>query len=158
MIGRRITFNELLVIAKSMKCEANLSLYLPTWLPDGYRLSAIWVKGRNKSEWAFPIILIYSKDNYTGYSARSGVVSFEISPAGISASRLWLQIKKFNASCDYVPIMISDDVYGIVYLHIKRPLAILYVKGLNYMIDSDNIDYLLRIVRSLKPIEQIAQD
>ncbi|MCD6095348.1 MAG: hypothetical protein J7J99_02130 [Thermoprotei archaeon] len=54
--------------------------------------------------------------------------------------------------------MISDDVYGIAYLHIKRPLAILYVKGLNYMIDSDNIDYLLRIVRSLKPIEQIAQD
>ena len=58
MIGRRITFNELQLIAKSMKCEAALSLYLPKWLPDGYRLSAIWVKGRNKSEWAFPIILI----------------------------------------------------------------------------------------------------
>ena len=164
-MGIRISFNELLDINKVIEEKRNLTLYLPTWLPDGYRLSAIWVGGLNESEWGFPIILVYSKDNYTDYHSRPETIGFEITPGdSISTGWLNLQIRKWNSSCDYIPIRISDDIYGIIYKsaasHYKgkvyrSPLAVLYVKGWSYMIDADKLDDLIKIIKSLKPIESI---
>ena len=164
--GKIISFEKLLEINNILKKKRNLTLYLPTWLPDGYRLSAIWVKrGLNDSEWGFPIILVYSKDNYIDYRYKPGTIGFEIFPvSGMSTGWLNLQIKKWNSSCDYIPVRISDDIYGIIYKRAaayyegkmyRSPLAVLYVKGWSYMVDADKLDDLIKIIKSLKPIDVV---
>ena len=167
--GKIISFNKLLDINKVIEEKRNLTLYLPTWLPNGYRLSAIWVKrGLNESEWGFPIILVYSKDNCTDYRSRPGTIGFEIVPSdSMSTGWLNLQIRKWNSSCDYIPIEIGDDIYGIIYKRaathyngkvFRKPLAVLYVKGWSYMVDADKLDDLIKIIKSLKPIELVGGD
>ena len=164
--GKIISFEKLLEINKVIEEERNLTLYLPAWLPEGYKLSAIWVKrGLNDSEWGFPIILVYSKDNYTDYRYKPGTIGFEIYPASsMSTGWLNLQIKKWNSSCDYISVKISDDIYGIIYKRAaayyegkvyRSPLAVLYVKGWSYMISADNLGDLMKIIESLRPIDVV---
>lgn len=75
-IGKMVSYDELISQFKARK----IRLYLPTYIPSGYKLTAIWAKVDDKTgKICFPIIVLYSKRGDTGVN--SAEIGIEIYPA-----------------------------------------------------------------------------
>ncbi len=130
-------------------------LYIPTYIPPGYRFSAVWL-----CEKGYIIILVYSKDGSTYYRARPGIIGVEISPARKYAPGELEKMASETCNGSKCQLMSTKPVAMII-PHAKidndkeQPIAILYLHGFRYIIGADTIEQLHQIINSLKPIKKL---
>ena len=149
--GRMITYEGFVNFAKSL----NTTVYLPTSLPKGFRLTAVWAE-TPYDKVKFPIILVYSDKGIKSYAAEEDTLGIEIrkvSPAPLQ------QYVEDGAT----PIYGKDGaLIGVIFpnaycptckVQKTLPLAIVRLGGLEYEITFNDINTLINIIHLMKPLK-----
>ncbi|MEM2849340.1 MAG: hypothetical protein QXI36_03585 [Candidatus Bathyarchaeia archaeon] len=140
--------------------EAGRTIYLPSKLPRGLKLTTIYFK-----DGPFIAIFVYGAEGNKDY--KTAELCIEISPSGLPPSSL-AQLKSISPDYDYVLeinkwlVRVKKDAYiGSEELRRKygrdrAPLAEAWIEGFNYLIGSPILtaEELLQLIQSMKPIAQ----
>ncbi|MCD6114637.1 MAG: hypothetical protein J7J78_05000, partial [Thermoprotei archaeon] len=84
--GRTISYEELMKFI----VFRNLTIYLPSWLPQDFSLTAIWAKDTGYGL-EFPLIIVYSRGNVTDYKAREDNLVIEVTKASPAPLKQYIE-------------------------------------------------------------------
>ncbi len=134
--SRDVSLNETIIVAK----QYNLSIYLPSELPDDFECTAIYLKDS-----PFIVIVVYSAEGNIDYKTAELVI--QISPAGspptyselesIAASMLFTTAVEINSW----PILVNEKASTGGEVETRKKwgdyflLVTAYIEGMRYMIN-----------------------
>ncbi len=134
--------------------QRGIDIYLPTWLPNGYKLSAVWASNESPiSEQDF-FIVVYSKDGSTSPRCGGNRIGIEIYIGAVDTD----PIASYGANASSIikeggmeAVILSNSYCGWN----VRPQVAAYVKigDVLYAIMGDiSVSEMESLVRSMKPI------
>jgi len=152
--GRIVSYEEFVEFVKSR----NLTIYLPTYLPEGFTLTAIWARDRSYfggQGLDFPLIIVYSKDpNDKCYTAREGRIGMEITLESPAPLKQYIEdgaVPIYDAEGRLIGVLFKD-AHCLTCYRETISLAIVRLGGLEYLMSFDDPDMLVKIVVSMKPL------
>lgn len=153
--GRIVSYEEFVEFVKSR----NLTIYLPTYLPEGFTLTAIWARDRGYlggQGLDFPLIIIYSKDpDDKCYAAKEGQVGMEITLESPAPLKQYIEsggLPIYDGEGRLIGVLFKDAYCPTCRYRETIPLAIVRLGGLEYRMSFDDPDVLVEIVISMKPL------
>ncbi|MEM1569627.1 MAG: hypothetical protein QXM89_03260 [Candidatus Bathyarchaeia archaeon] len=153
---REVSLDELVKVVS----EAGRTIYMPSKLPRGLKLTAIYLK-----DGPFIAIFVYSSEDNKDY--RTAELCIEISPSGLPPLLLE-ELKSISPGYEYVLkinnwlVRVEKDAYiGSEELRRKygkdrAPLAEAWIEGFNYLIGSPILtaEELLQLIQNMESITQ----
>ena len=152
--GRTVSYEEFAKFVASR----NLTIYLPSWLPKGYSMAAIWARDTSHSL-EFPLIIVYSKGNVTDYRAREDNLVVEVVNASPAPLRQYIEdgaAPIYDAHGRLIDVLFRDAYCPTCINRRTLPLAIVRIDGLDYLVSFRDPDTLKRVVLSMRPIAPTA--
>ena len=149
--GRMITYEEFVNFAKSL----NTTVYLPTSLPKGFRLTAVWAE-MPYDKIKFPIILVYSNNGIKRYAAEEdtlGIEIYKVSPAPLQQYVEDGATPIYGKDGALIGVIFPDAYCPTCKVQKTLPLAIVRLGGLEYEITFNDINTLINIIHSMKPLK-----
>lgn len=150
--GKIITKEELNSFLKTQ----GLSIYIPKWVPEGLKLVAIWADTSRGV--GFPIILVYSSDdNDTDYRVSESKLVVEIR-GKVSRSIMNKTLLEYYISRGAIPITENGELVGLIFEDAycptcssqkTLPLAIVKIGDLEYWINYDDVDSIIKLIKSM---------
>ncbi|OYT44104.1 MAG: hypothetical protein B6U85_10505 [Desulfurococcales archaeon ex4484_42] len=131
-----------------------ISIYLPTKLPEGFSLTAIWVRNTSHG-FEFPLIIVYSKSGITDYRAREDTLGIEVTRASPAPLEQYVKdggIPVYNAQGRLIGVIFPDAYCPTCITQKTLPLAIVRIDGLDYLISFKDPEMLKTIILSMKPV------
>jgi len=131
-----------------------LSIYVPEWVPEGLKLTAIWADTSKGID--FPIILVYSDGNDTDYRASENKLIVEIK--GIASNFMNETFLEYYVNEGAIPITKNGKLIGVVFedaycptcaTQRTLPLAIVKIGNLEYWISYDDVNSIIKLIRSM---------
>ena len=151
-IGGRIIAHE--EFAKFI-ASRNLTIYLPTWLPKGYSLAAIWARDTSHGL-EFPLIIVYSRDgSITDYRAREDNLVVEVVNASPAPLRQYIEdgaTPIYDDDGKLIGALFTEAYCPTCTSQKTLPLAIVRIDGLDYLISFRDPNILLKVVHSMKQL------
>jgi len=150
-IGGRIIAHE--EFAKFI-ASRNLTVYLPSWLPKGYSMAAIWAMDTHHGL-EFPLIIVYSKGNVTDYRAREDNLVVEVVNASPAPLRQYIEdgaTPIYDDNGKLIGALFTEAYCPTCTSQKTLPLAIVRIDGLDYLISFRDPNILLKVVHSMKQL------
>jgi len=158
-ISKEVSLSELIDIVE----RQNRTVYLPSELPEGFELTAIYVR-----EDEFLAIIVYSVEDNKDY--KTAELTIEISPSlqtpTLDELKSWAEDSEHEKALEINgwPVWVNEKAYiGVEERREKygkeyAPLVIVWIKGHRYMIGSPvlTVEELIQLVRSMKSLSNFS--
>ncbi len=148
--GRIISYNEF----KEFVASKNLVIYLPTWMPEKFSLTAIWARDRGHNL-DFPVIIVYSEDKITDYKAREDTIVIEITPTSPAPLEQYIENGAkpiYNKNGSLLGVLFEKAYCSTCISQKTLPLAIVRINGLECLISFRDPNTLIMIINSMKQL------
>ncbi len=148
--GRIVSYDEFVGFIRS----EGLTIYLPSWLPRGYSLTAVW--GRDTDHGlGFPLIIVYSEGDVRDYRAREDNLVVEITKPSPAPLRQYLgegAMPIHGPDGELIGVLLRNAYCPTCVSQKTLPLAIVRMGGLEYLISFRDADTLVKIVSSMEQL------
>ena len=148
--GRTISYEELMKFI----VFRNLTIYLPSWLPQDFSLTAIWARDSSHGL-EFPLIIVYSRGNVTDYRAREDNLVMEVMKASPAPLKQYIEdgaTPIYDANGKLIGVLLRDAYCPTCTSWKTLSLAMVRIDGLDYLISFRDTSTLLKIVHSMKQL------